>query len=50
MGDAGAAEVCKVVLLMVFAEGGVLSEKPWKALEQEDDGMEKISGLAKQCI
>jgi hypothetical protein len=32
MGDAGAAEGCKDVLLVAVAEGGVLSEKPWKAL------------------
>lgn len=50
MGVAGAAEGCKDVLLVAFAEGGVLSGQPWKALERGDDRMEKSSELAKQCI
>lgn len=43
MGDAGAAEGCKVVLLVAFTEGGALSEQPGKALEQEEGRMEKVA-------
>lgn len=50
MGDAGTAEGCKVAQLVAFAEGCVLSEKPWKLLDQDGDGMENNSGLVKQCI
>lgn len=42
-GDAGAAEGCKAAQIVGFAEGRVLSEEPWKPLNQDHDGRRMVA-------